>query len=225
MLSPSIDDIEYLRRLGVGLTFTKPLPLSEVDQFLRACSTLIGKTPKELVITSGNGRGIRFGVRAHPCPHDRDECEVCDDTPPRLGTEAMSAHTRSSSPASAESATVRDFVLAQPGLAHVTIDTDRELLRTLIENIGDNRTEKPRWAHVKDALGHGSGVSQSICRALGLDPDEQVGALACAECGAPEVLCECDDGLDELDEACDQCGWVNCECETEPDGLSPAEKL
>jgi hypothetical protein len=63
MLNPSIDDIEYLRRLGVGLTFTKPLPISEIDTFLIACSALMGRPVDELVLTNGDGKEIRFGVQ------------------------------------------------------------------------------------------------------------------------------------------------------------------
>ena len=72
-----------------------------------------------------------------------------------------------------EPATVRAAVLAAPGLAHVQIDTDIGLLRTLIQSIG--RSDRPRgvplWSHVGARLGHGSGVSWAICAALGLDPD------------------------------------------------------
>ena len=93
-------------------------------------------------------------------------------------------------------ATVRDYVLDQRGLAHVTVDSDRDLLRRLVENIGTDRPPRARWAHVVQQLGHGSGVSIAICKALGLDPDEEVGTLTvetCTECGEEPDLCECDD--------------------------------
>jgi hypothetical protein len=73
--------------------------------------------------------------------------------------------------------TVRSFVLAQPGLAHVDVASDLDLLRKLVETIGldHDQLRAPRWSHVGACLGHGSGVSQAICNALGLDPDKLVG--------------------------------------------------
>jgi hypothetical protein len=73
--------------------------------------------------------------------------------------------------------TVRDFVLANPRLSHVTVDSDLDLLRRLVRLIGHERLPAPRWSHVSQSLGHGSGVSSAICRALGFDPDEIVGDL------------------------------------------------
>lgn len=34
---------------------------------------------------------------------------------------------------------------------------------------------KARWCHIHDAFGLGSGFSAALCRAFGLDPDEEVG--------------------------------------------------
>lgn len=101
----------------------------------------------------------------------------------------------------AEAPTVSALVLAQPGLAHVTI-SDRELLRKLIENIGEERPVNPRWVHVKDATGHGSTVSAAICRVLELDPDERVGISfeTCDECDKPEEWCDCDEPDEDADD-------------------------
>lgn len=77
---------------------------------------------------------------------------------------------------------VRDYVHAQTGLAHADVASDRDLLRKLIENIGDGLGPFPRWSHVSALVGHGSGVSQAICRALDLDPDEVIGDFVCPVC-------------------------------------------
>jgi hypothetical protein len=37
------------------------------------------------------------------------------------------------------------------------------------------RKRAPRWSHVAVITSHGSGVSSSLCRQFGLDPDEIVG--------------------------------------------------
>jgi hypothetical protein len=81
--------------------------------------------------------------------------------------------------------TIRDHVHARCG-AHVRIADDLDLLRTLVQNIGRGREPAPRWVHVRDCIGHGSTVSHAICRALGVDPDEEVGtereAVECERC-------------------------------------------
>lgn len=66
MKKPNTDDIEYLRSLGLGLTFTEPLPLSEVDRFQRAACSLLGKEVADLLMTAGDGKAIRFGVQVKP---------------------------------------------------------------------------------------------------------------------------------------------------------------
>jgi hypothetical protein len=71
---------------------------------------------------------------------------------------------------------VRDFVLAQNGLSHITLPSDTELLRRFCKNAGFDGPRHPRWSIVGSILGHGSGVSWAICKALGLDPDEYVGS-------------------------------------------------
>jgi hypothetical protein len=88
--------------------------------------------------------------------------------------------------------TIRDHVLARPDLAHVRIGDDLDLLRTLVQNIGHGREPAPRWVHVRDCIGHGSTVSYAICRALGLDPDEEVGTeredVECERCDYEECI-------------------------------------
>jgi hypothetical protein len=71
---------------------------------------------------------------------------------------------------------VARYVTQQPGLDHVTVDPDRDLLRRALLALRPGRGEKgrPRWWFVHHALLHGSGVSQAICLALGIDPDEVV---------------------------------------------------
>jgi hypothetical protein len=88
--------------------------------------------------------------------------------------------------------TIRDHVHARPDLAHVRIGDDLDLLRTLVRNIGHGREPAPRWVHVRDCIGHGSTVSHAICRALGLDPDEEVGTerepVECERCDYEECI-------------------------------------
>lgn len=100
--------------------------------------------------------------------------------------------------------TVRDAVLSMPGLGHVEVASDRDMLRKLVEGIGSERPPAPRWAHVMARLGHGSGVSAGICRALDLDPDEIVGVTA-EECEG----CERDD-VGTLS-GCSECGARLCD--------------
>ena len=78
---------------------------------------------------------------------------------------------------------VRSFALAFPpsstvalavkaSIPHADVADDRELLRrALLALHGTERRGTPMWSTVHGALGHGSGVSTAICRALGLDPD------------------------------------------------------
>jgi hypothetical protein len=71
---------------------------------------------------------------------------------------------------------VARYVTGQPGLDHVDVDPDRDLLRRALLALRPRRGEgpSPRWSLVRNALHHGSGVSQAICLALGIDPDEVV---------------------------------------------------
>lgn len=82
--------------------------------------------------------------------------------------------------------TVHDYVVEQPGLAHVTVLDDHALLAELVRTVGFGRMKAPRWSHVGACLGHGSGVSFAICNALALDPNELVGDDVCEHCGDTE---------------------------------------
>lgn len=53
--------------------------------------------------------------------------------------------------------------------------TDAALVERAVSNAGRCGPRMVRWAAVKEVFGHGSGVSASLCRAFGLDPDEMVG--------------------------------------------------
>lgn len=69
---------------------------------------------------------------------------------------------------------VMDAVREQPGMGHVS-GADVDLVRRIIDNgLGWQRNE-PRWAWVARLTGHGSGVSEAICRVVGVDPDETGG--------------------------------------------------
>jgi len=57
---------------------------------------------------------------------------------------------------------------------HVKV-TDADLVDSAVRNAGRCGAKMARWAAVKEVFGHGSGVSESLCRACGLDPDEMVG--------------------------------------------------
>ena len=61
----------------------------------------------------------------------------------------------------------------------LAVEVDRVLLARMVRDCGTNSTLRaPRWSHVGDVLGHGSGVSAAICTALGVDPHELVGGTA-----------------------------------------------
>jgi len=69
--------------------------------------------------------------------------------------------------------TVAHAVRATPGLEHVVVGFDRDLLRRALLDLRPRRGQGklPRRSVVGAALGHGAGVSAAICRALGIDPD------------------------------------------------------
>lgn len=54
-------------------------------------------------------------------------------------------------------------------------DAFEDLRWRVVANAGRGRPRKWRWAHVHDATGFGSGMSQQLCRDAGFDPDEEVG--------------------------------------------------
>ena len=72
-------------------------------------------------------------------------------------------------------------------IPHASVASDRELLRRALMALRPDpgQTDLPRWSLVGSALGHGSGVSAAICRALDLDPDELVSG-ADTSCGEEE---------------------------------------
>ena len=99
---------------------------------------------------------------------------------------------------------LRDYVRA-----HTTgVEVDAiEILRTIVTHLG-RAGHGPRWSILGSLCGHGSGVSFAICKALGLDPDEDVGA--CTACGGGGAFgCpDCNgEGVpdDDDDWACDTC--------------------
>lgn len=66
-----------------------------------------------------------------------------------------------------------DAVRAEiPHITATAADAVRHVV--LYPPVGNQRG--PRWSHVGAALGHGSGVSQALCRACGVDPDEILGS-------------------------------------------------
>ena len=113
--------------------------------------------------------------------------------------------------------TIRDLVRAQPGLAHVDVAQDLALLQRLVESCGDHLPQAPLWSHVGGVLGHGSGVSQAICRVLALDPDRMVGCVYCDECPAlvtPGDVAVCKHCEASMCQECDddhECAYL---CET-----------
>lgn len=60
-------------------------------------------------------------------------------------------------------------------LRHIPARSDRDLLTEAIRHVGRGGPKRPRWAAVRDLLGHGSTVSYALCVAAGLDGDEMVG--------------------------------------------------
>lgn len=55
--------------------------------------------------------------------------------------------------------------------------SDRDLAILLLRAItsGDGDTRAPRWAHLGNAVHHGSSVRAALLRAAGIDPDEETG--------------------------------------------------
>ncbi len=72
-------------------------------------------------------------------------------------------------------ACVAGCVKAVPGLEHVRVDSDVQLLRRLVARVGHDARRAPRWVHVQEYLHYGSGVCQEICVVLGYDPHALVG--------------------------------------------------
>lgn len=66
---PTTEDLELLRSLGVGLTFSEPLPISIMDAFLGAVSRVMNRDATDLVMVAGDGKPdgpekrVRFGVQ------------------------------------------------------------------------------------------------------------------------------------------------------------------
>jgi hypothetical protein len=58
-------------------------------------------------------------------------------------------------------------------IEHPTVQFSAEDgLRRVIRNAGVySPLRRARWSHVAAVLGHGSGVSQALCRNCGVDPD------------------------------------------------------
>lgn len=112
--------------------------------------------------------------------------------------------------------------MAAIGVTHVRPRDDRQLLVDLLRaaTAPDIGRPRPRWAHTMALLHHGAGVSQALCRAAGLDPDEEAGG------GPPDLnltaVCrEC--GVVAADEDC--CCVVCGEDVVVVDGLGSAETL
>ncbi len=63
---------------------------------------------------------------------------------------------------------------------HVT-QTSIGLVRHLITRAFYGSRRRARWSHVGAMIGHGSGVSQALCRACSVDPDEMLGYDAADE--------------------------------------------
>ncbi len=55
--------------------------------------------------------------------------------------------------------------------------TMEDLVERVLMNVGRRRRKLPRWAHVSDAFAMGSTYSRELCRAFGMDPDEEIGTL------------------------------------------------
>lgn len=66
------------------------------------------------------------------------------------------------------------FDLVRAEHPHVT-QTSIGLVRHLITCAFYGSRRGPRWSHVGTMFGHGSGVSQALCRACGVDPYEMLG--------------------------------------------------
>jgi hypothetical protein len=49
-----------------------------------------------------------------------------------------------------------------------------DLVKRFLHGFKTSNTGYPLWVRVKDAFGHGSNVSQAICRKYGFDPDLRV---------------------------------------------------
>ena len=73
-----------------------------------------------------------------------------------------------------------------------SITTDAAMFADVLRRVARRPNGRPAWSNVCELTCHGSGYSQAICRALGIDPDEVTGSAG--EC----IVC---DG-----EGCDGCG-------------------
>lgn len=78
--------------------------------------------------------------------------------------------------------------------------SDEDFLSSIVRYAGVSSLRRGyRWSHVSKITGHGSGVSQELCKRFGVDPDELVGGFrpddyeCCPTCGTDLLDCEDED--------------------------------
>ena len=69
--------------------------------------------------------------------------------------------------------------------------TDDDLLRWVVQHIGSSSPKRaPRWSHVANTFGLGSGYATMLCSRYGVDAEEEIGG--CPYCLETEALvCSC----------------------------------